>query len=194
MKTKLLMPVAGLLLLATTGCLWSVHPLYTEESVVFEPGLVGVWATADGEKTAIVRAGEDKSYEITYVDKDISDGASAKYRARLVRLGEFLFLDVRPDRKAVDELMGVAPLWYLLPAHTFYRLQLSGDVLTVSQVDDELVTQASATPLAHEEVGEKGEDSGYLLTASSAEIAAQLSKRAADEAIYEKLGEFRRLK
>ncbi len=194
MKTALLMLVAGILLLPTAACLWSVHPLYTEQDEVFEPGLVGVWATADGEKVATVKAGAGKSYEITYIDRDMSGGASAKYRGRLVRLNGVLFLDLRPERQAVDELMEVAPMWYLLPTHTFYRLQLNGDALTVAQVDDELVAQPGGTSLAHTEVGELEEERGTLLTASSSEIATHLSKRAADEAIYEKLGEFRRLK
>ena len=48
MKTARLMLVAGLLLLPATGCVWSLEPLYTgEEDTVFEPGLVGVWASTD---------------------------------------------------------------------------------------------------------------------------------------------------
>ena len=193
MTKKLALLGLALAGLALNGCVWSVHPLYTEQTIVFEPALVGVWATPDGEKTAIVAAREDKSYEITYWDKDMSDGASMKYRARLVRLGGYLFLDVQPDKKAVEGLMGVKPVWYLLPTHSFYRVQLNGEELTVSLVDDELVTR-SATALAHEEIREKDGENGYLLTASPEELQTALAPHATDDSIYAKLGDFRRLK
>jgi hypothetical protein len=118
MKNRLLLVLLTLLSLSATACLWSVHPLYTNETAVFEPGLLGVWATADGEKTVIIQHGDDNSYEITYVQEDLSEGASGKYRGRLVRLGEDLFLDVYPDKKAVEALMEAKPVWYLLPTHT----------------------------------------------------------------------------
>ncbi len=193
MRTIGILVVAGLAMLLS-GCVWSVHPLYTEKEVAFEPALVGVWATADGEKTAIIQPGEGKTYEITYLSNDLSEGASGKYSARLVRLGDYLFLDVRPDKKAVDTLMEAKPVWYLLPTHTFYRVQLNGDAVTVSLVDDELVTKSEPSTLAHEEIGAEDGENGYLLTASSAELQAGLAKRAGDEKIYLKLGEFRRLK
>ena len=193
MRTARTFAVAGLALLLN-GCVWSVHPLYTEGTMVFEPALVGVWRTADGEKTAIVKEGPERTYEITYLDKDTGEGASGKYRAHLVRVGEFLFLDARPDSRVVNEVMEVRPVWYLLPTHTFYRIQLSGDALTVSLVDDKLITKPGQPPLAHEMIGDKGEEDGYLLTVSSAELKAGLEKRAGDEEVYLKLGEFRRLK
>ncbi len=191
MRNKILLLALGTLSLSAAGCLWSVHPLYTSETGVFEPALLGVWATADGEKTAIIQHGDDNSYEITYLQEDLSEGASGKYRGRLVRLGEYLFLDVYPDKKAVEALMEAKPVWYLLPTHTFYRLQLNGDAVTVSLVDDELVRGTGEPPLANEKVTD---EDGYLLTASPTEMQAQLKKRAGDESIYVKLGEFRRLK
>ena len=193
MRGMRILVVAGLAMLLS-GCVWSVHRLYTEETVVFEPALVGVWATAGEEKVAIVKAGEDKSYEITYRDKDVGEGVAVNYRAHLVRLGEFLFLDVQPDKKAVDDVMEAKPMWYLLSTHTFYRVQLKGDAVTVSLVDDKLVTKPGQAPLAHERIDEKEGEDGYLLTASSAELRAGLAKRAGDEEIYLPLGEFRRSK
>ena len=162
--------------------------------MVAEPGLAGVWVTADGGATAILKTRDDNSYDVTYQDKELAEGTPARYHGRLVRLGGFLFLDLRPERKAVEELTAVSPMWYLLPTHTFYRLKLEGDELSVWRVDDELVTQSTGRALAHVEVDEKSGDSGCLLTATPAEMQAQLSLRAADEAIYEKLGDFRRLK
>lgn len=191
MRNKPLLLLLALLSLSAPGCLWSVHPLYTDETGVFEPALLGVWATADGEKTAIIQHAEDNSYEITYLQEDLSEGASGKYSGRLVRLGDYLFLDVRPDKKAVDTLMEAKPIWYLLPTHTFYRLQLNGDTVTVSLVDDELVRGTGEPPLANEKVTD---EDGYLLTASPAEMQAQLEKRGGDEKLYVKLGEFRRQK
>jgi hypothetical protein len=58
-------------------------------------------------------------------------------------------------------------------------------------VDDELVRGTGEPPLANEKVTD---EDGYLLTASPTEMQAQLKKRAGDESIYVKLGEFRRLK
>ncbi len=191
MSRKFLLALLGILSLSVPACLWSVHPLCTDKDVVFEPELLGVWTTTDGEKTAIIQHGEDNSYEITYLQEDLSEGASGKYRGRLVRLGDYLFLDVRPDKKALDTLMETKPMWYLLPTHTFYRLELNGDTVAVSVVDDGLVQEAAELALAYEKISD---EDGYLLTASPAEMQAQLKKRGGEEKIYVKLGEFRRQK
>ena len=68
MKTKFMsMTAAGLALtgLMLAGCVPSLNPLYTEEDLIFEPKLVGVWAeNAEAkERWTFEQAGE-KDYRV----------------------------------------------------------------------------------------------------------------------------------
>jgi len=183
MKTKLTMLVVALLLVPTVGCVWSLHPLYTQEDAVFEPGLVGVWAST--EAMAIVKAAGDKSYGITYVDT--SEDSSGKYRGRLVRLGDTLFLDLVPEG---DELRQ-AESSGLLATHLFFRLTLQEDTVRVEMVEDELLESVGTGQLRHEKLPDR-----YLtlLTASSSEIRAWLQQHAQNPQLYSDTLELQRVK
>jgi len=183
MKTKLTMLVVALLLVPTVGCVWSLHPLYTQEDAVFEPGLVGVWAST--EAMAIVKAAGDKSYGITYVDT--SEDSSGKYRGRLVRLGDTLFLDLVPEG---DELRQ-AKSSGLLATHLFFRLTLQEDTVRVEMVEDELLESVDTGQLRHEKLPDR-----YLtlLTASSSEIRAWLQQHAQNPQLYSDTLELQRVK
>lgn len=186
MKTRCLMLVAGLLLLPTAGCLWSLHPLHTEQDQILEPGLVGVWAASDGEVIAIVRQAEDKSYQITYLEKDSSEEAPARYRGRLLRLGDFVFLDL-----AAEPDVGRREPNGMVATHLFFRIRLSGDELQVEMVDDELLQEADAAQLRREKLPDRYVT---LLTASSKEVRTWLEQHAGNPKLYSDTLELRRVK
>ncbi|MGH9788992.1 MAG: hypothetical protein ACRD4U_09855 [Candidatus Acidiferrales bacterium] len=177
MKTIRLMLVAALLLFPTIGCLWSLHPLHTGEDAVFEPGLVGVWAATDGEIVAIVKESDAKAYEITYLETDSSKASPGKYRGRLVRLGDTLFLDLEADREALEQARADG----LLATHLFFRIRLSEDELQVEMVDDELLKEVDPAKLRREKLPERYVT---LLTAPSDEIRAWLKENAQNPQLY----------
>jgi hypothetical protein len=98
---KLLLVLAGLLLL--TGCVPvdSLNPLYTDKDLAFDESLLGSWVGPDkGEEGGleILARQQDgkKGYLLVMTDKskDLNVFKKTVYHAQLVKLNEHLFLDV----------------------------------------------------------------------------------------------------
>lgn len=133
--TRTLAALTGLVALA--GC-WSppsLQPLYTDNDVVFEPGLVGTWRggglNEDGEVSneGLVLVLEPQG-ESVYLGTFGEGETAEKFQAHLVRLGPYHFLDTFYD-SAHDLHLGDFYSYHLIPAHTFSRVSLEGDRLTI---------------------------------------------------------------
>ena len=95
--------VASILLLSGCSDLFSVQPLATAETTVFEPRLLGEWSStssggsdADGRNLnglVLFRAGEagKKEYDITWIP---NQGEALRLRGQLVKVGDRLILDL----------------------------------------------------------------------------------------------------
>lgn len=182
------------LLLALAGCypVPSLHPLYTEDELVFETGLVGIWATADGKQMAVFEDAGEKSYRVSYSTEGDGSRAWSRYEAHLVRLGNHLFLDVYPDKKTYEAMIEPQAYWPLVRTHTFYRLTLDRDTLQVAYLDDEGLKKklsAAEVNLGHAELPE---DELLVLTAPTPELRALVTTYADDSTLFEDLPEFRR--
>ncbi len=98
------------------GCvLSSLHPLYTDEELIFEEKLIGKWS---GENNLWeFRAGEPNTYQMR-----IFDGQEGRFVAHLVKLGDMLFLDIFPDSETLGEPQAFYG-FHLLPTHTFMKVE-----------------------------------------------------------------------
>src|SRR5262245_66301318 len=76
--------------LALTACAPSLHPFFTDEDVVFNEALLGVWKNDSGEKCEFTRSG-DNYYNLLVMDKE-----PARFEARLIELNGLKFLDLYP--------------------------------------------------------------------------------------------------
>src|SRR5207245_7376674 len=83
------------LLLALGGCIPSLHPLYTDNDVVFDPALLGQWVRAerDSKQTLTFTKADKNAYKLVQTD----DSSNGVYIAHLVKLDGKLFLDIKPD-------------------------------------------------------------------------------------------------
>jgi hypothetical protein len=161
----------------------SVHPLYTEGETVFVPELVGTWAKKDEDQAWILRKSDAEAYHLSVQDDEgkVSDW---KLDAHLVRLGEFLFLDIYAD--GTDEYDSPDPV-LMFPAHTIYKIDLNGDVLGAAPLRDKWLAwmiDKQKLDIAHERTADN-----ILLTASTAELQSLLLKygdhaEAFDDGIY----------
>lgn len=156
--------------LAVCGCVPSLHPLYTEKELVFDPGLVGRW-TGDDKGTWLFERGDDegKAYRLIYTD---DDGAKGEFVVHLVQLGKRRFFDCFPEEPKVVE--NDFYKMHLMPIHTFMTVVRAGGTLRLSMMDArELAGKIEAQPdlIKHETV-----DGTLLLTASTAELQALLQK------------------
>ena len=201
MKTKkfLFYLLAGIL----GGCIpvMSLHPLYTEEDVVFEEKLVGLWVD-DSNNTLEFKSVEkpENAYELVYSD---NEGKKGSFVAHLVKLQNTLFLDIFPnqfpckDEEEEHQLVEdkiiltvkVLMKWhynafFFVPFHTFIKINSIEPQLKMQLTDDEdmgKLLKEDPNAVRHELVEDKP-----LLTASTKELQAFVLKYADDSRVFSK--------
>jgi hypothetical protein len=99
----------------------TVNPLYDDESIGWDAGLVGDWEDADDNASLQIERGEWKSYRVHYVHP-IETGDLTGY---LTSVGDQRYLDVMPAR---GEDRGS----FLIPVHAMLRVHLDGDRLELT--------------------------------------------------------------
>jgi hypothetical protein len=178
-------------MLALSGCVASVQPLYTETKteVVFDTALVGTWL-GDNETIEVAKA-DDNSYDVTYTGK----GKPGKFRVYLIQLGKYRFIDVYPDEPKLDANDTYKA--HLLGVHTISKISLEGNALTISPMDPDWLKGALEhgdvmLPHVLQECG-RG-DHCPLLTASPEQLQSFYLKYGADEKAFppDNAGAFRR--
>lgn len=164
-------PIVLAIALILTGCVPSLHPLFTEEDLVFDGALLGAWVEKDGASTWVLKKSGDKAYELVYTEK----GEPRSFQAHLAQLGPHRFMDIYPEEPNMkNELYK----FHLIPAHTFSRVRLEGQVLRVQMLYDEWLHEmitARKVNIAHERL-----EDGILLTAPTRELQQFLRKYAED--------------
>ena len=182
-KTRFLVTTLAAVLLA--GCIPSLHAVYSEKDVIFDPQLVGVWGPDDENSSWAFTKRGDKSYRFVCTEKN---GDKGNFTAHLTRLGGATFLDIVPDkdRTSSSEFHRA----YLLPMHTFFRVdELSSSSLKLSVMQfDALKEYLTKNPDAvkHEKV-----DGGILLTAPTEKLRTFLSSPEAKR-LFTDMGELAR--
>ncbi len=179
MRTMILLGVMAMAL-TLCGCepVLSLHPLFDDKARVFEPRLLGTWA--DGKRkwgkgdecTYTFHSAQENAYEIVGNGCDLGN-----LRGQLARLGEFLYLDVAPEKDTL-----------LIPAHLFFKVELEGDELRLSYLDDDWLTKMlkeNRITIGHEFMDP--EEEGLLLTASTTELQELMEKYATDPQTAEEM-------
>ena len=154
--------------LSLTGCAPSLHPFFTDEDVVFDEALLGVWISDSGKKCIITRSG-DKDYELLYLDD-----AAWRFEARLIELGGVRFLDLYP--KPLGKDIGLYPENFV-PAHTLARVVIGKDSISIAMMDGgwlKRLSDQNQLDLAHERIN----DDMIALTAPTRELQAFALKNA----------------
>ena len=160
----------GILLVAammtSSGCfdMPSVYPLYTDQTIVAEPRLVGAWQTRDGNEQMFVKLTGDREYRLTYID---DKGEGSRWELRVVKLGETPVADMM----AIKDDSAI-------PAHHFLAWSFVDATLRVWFLDSSpLREKAGKEGLAYV----RGKKDEVVLTAPPAALAAFLKKNLADE-------------
>lgn len=116
--------VLFLALLSAPGCLvLSLHPAYDDDSIGWEPELIGTWQDADDNSSMIVERREWKSYRIQYAHP-IEKGVLTGY---VTAIADDYYLDVMPAR-------GEDHGSFLMPVHACLRMSLEGDRLELTPI------------------------------------------------------------
>ena len=164
------------------GCIvQSLHPLYTQKELVFEPALIGVWERVVEEDEwewretlpLTFEQGEGKTYRMS-----VGEGEEpATFEVHLVKLGDNMFLDFFPDPP--EEWVG-AYAGHVVPVHSFWRMWLEGDELRIAWLNiewlDEQIEQGKVA-VKHER---EEEATALLLTADTKDLQQFLLEHADD--------------
>lgn len=176
MRIAKMLVAVGIVVLVL-GCVPSLHPLYTEKDVTFDPTLVGVWSEKDKTDTWTFKKSGDNAYELIMTQ----DGAPGKFEVHLVRLGELLFLDLYPEAPDIENSFYKA---HLVPAHTFLGIQIDKekDVVRLAAMQPDWLEEAidsKKVTIAHERLV-RGNETILVLTASTKKLQEFVVKNAAE--------------
>jgi len=132
---KLMISALVALALLASGC-WtlSIDPLYTTNTLVLQDGLLGIWGDPEDSTSGtwtFLPVEEEKAYRLVIEEPDKPDGV---FEVHLVRLGEYLFMDLFPEEPESDNEFYVA---HVIPAHSIWKISLQGHVLVVDVLDPE---------------------------------------------------------
>lgn len=184
--TKLVL--AFLFVGALAGCyVPSIHPLYTNQDLIFNPELAGQWVESEtGKSQWMFAKKEEKSYvlRITQEDKKVF-----VFTARLLKVGAYHYLDLFPDTD--DDTNDAFFLKSMLPVHSFIRIKQLTPTLEVEIMNPNWLTEfvkSNPEAIKHETmlVGEKDEPL-TVLTAKPKELQAFLVKHEKTEKVWNKL-------
>jgi hypothetical protein len=137
--------MATTLMLAGCAPMDSLQSLYTPDDKIFEEGLLGTWQPkapeSDEDKNSrwiFERSGDENSYAVSLTSVDKKGRLLAK--ARLVRLGNTLFVDFMGDMDddRWSSGTGVAP-YPVIPTHMIGRIWIDRDSFRIRLLDDQWV-------------------------------------------------------
>lgn len=200
MKKVSLILVFTVLIFFLSGCLTTLHPIFTEKDLVYKAELTGSWKTSQGdnkdgsaeihslatEKNVAlpgkISSIKNKGYLITYRDED--NKITGSYIAFLARIGKYLYFDYYPADLPITGKMDEFYLAHFVKMHTPYRLELQKEGgFTLSQLEsgymNELIEQKKIR-IRHE----KKDDEGIVITAPTSELQQYILKYGDDPEAY----------
>ena len=122
MRRTLALFIAIVAAAACSGCLvLSLEPAYDDESLGWDPDLIGAWHDVDDNASLKIEAAEWRSYRLHY-EHPSEKGDVTGF---LTIVGDDHYLDLMPPR---GEDRGS----FLLPAHALLRVDLAGDGLVLT--------------------------------------------------------------
>jgi hypothetical protein len=189
----------GILALAAMtwlSCVVSLLPLFDDGYLVSEPGLLGAWKAANDTDTWTFEKADGMEYLLTQrqieygQEESVGSGTpskkvpgdTARFRARLGRLGAGLFLDLIPAEQGNPEVRNDLYNAHMVPGHTLARVWLDKDSLRIVFLDEDWLTEAvkdGRITLAHVET------KGWLvLTAPTSGLQAFILKYGEDKKAF----------
>lgn len=162
------------------GCVPSLHELYTEDTVVYDPAILGDWQQ-DEATWSISGDPNAKSYKILITQKENDKIFENKMDGRLVELDGKRYLDMFPD-KNVDLNVGSWFFTGLLRAHLFLKLEVKDGNLLLSAMNPNTVEEMlkqNPEIVKHEKTEDRS-----VLTASPKELQVFIKKYGSTEKFF----------
>lgn len=170
--------------IASACLVLSLNPVYDEETIGWDPALVGSWRDEEDNVTIDIEADEWKSYRIRYVHP-IESGDLTAY---VTMVGDDRYVDLTPVR-------GKDFGSFLVPIHASLRLRVDGDTLEVTPLSYDWFTDRSRSGSAVSGLSYTFDQKSNALVMSSTEaLRAWLRRQPADGAMFGAPAVFTRVK
>ena len=187
------------LIIFLSGCLKTVHPIFTVNDIVYEQKLLGTWKTnaQDGKGFAVITnlaAGnaidlpekiatiKQKGYLFSY--KDEEGQLTEQHIAFLATIGKHLYFDFFPVYQKIEEKMDGFFQVHFLKMHTSYRVEIKSDgSFELSQLDESYITnliEEKKIRISHE----KDSYNNFVITASTQELQQYIIKYGDNPSAY----------
>lgn len=159
------------------GCIPSIHPLYTEKDVVFEPSLLGTWIEKEDSKDKwVFEKSDSNSYKLILS----SESKASEFLVHLVKIGEYLFFDFYPIKNDTIFLNKINFFeQHYIPVHTFSKVELKNNILEMKMLEPQWLEKAieqEDVVIAHEKTKDV-----FVITASTQELQKFFLAYANDE-------------
>lgn len=175
-----------ILMMMGTGCILSLQPFYTPDSIVTRPDLPGRWTSEDGKAVWNFEPGEDGHYLLTIRDEQGRRGA---FEATLSRLGDQLYIDLYPDEPENESTLDFYKL-HLMPVHTFYRVYLDDKLFTLDYINEDWMEKYLRK--YPDSLGHAFADDELLITASPEDIRSFCANNLDPNASFENFAKLKK--
>jgi len=164
MKAKMAATLLLLLTIILNGCIPSVHPLYTEDDLVFKPEILGTWIESGDEVEWVF----EDSGKNSYIVRITEDGKLSNLDVHLVKLEDKFFFDFYPgENEHIKDMNGYLSLQFI-SIHTFAKVIITDEYIEIHRFDPswlEEILKEEPTLIKHEVTNDY-----ILLTASTHEL------------------------
>ena len=128
---------------------------------------------------------DQMAYRMTFVNGD----EKYKYEVHLAQIGDDIFMDLYATDDSFSDSAFGSNVWF--PVHTFMKLELDNDQLTITQFDLEKMNKlfdSNLIRMKHENI-----DGTVLITAKPEEIQKFLKKYSRDESVFDEVETYSRI-
>ncbi len=167
------------------GCIRSLHPIYTDKDLVFEPSLIGEWGEDNSEETWAFSKVSTNEYELVYTD---GMGKQGTFSAHLVKIKEKFFLDFFPAAAELKE--NDFYQFHLLRVHTFAYVRQIEPTLQMTFPDADWLKkflEDNPDSIQHEKIEDE-----VILTAATTELQNFWLKHTETKGAFWNLSNFQR--
>jgi len=188
------------LLIFLSSCLTTLHPIFTEKDLAYDPKLIGTWnieREGSKERVIITNLATENSLELPGNISDIKEKGylisyqheqgknPERYIAFLARIGKYLYFDYYPADKKEDQKLDEFAGAHWVKMHTSYRVEILNDgSFELSQLDGSYVNSLidqKKIRISYETAA----DDNIVITASTSELQQYLIKYSDEPEAYD---------
>ncbi len=184
-KKKLIL-FCCLLLIIVSGCIPSLHPLYTKKDLILDNSIIGTWVSEESKSDQsvwIIKKYKDSHEpgplyinphdfgDKLYRLEHIQSGDTIGFDLYLIKLDKYFYFDFYPQNYESDNEMRNM---HLFPVHTFAKVNIKTNTIEIKQFNIDFLKkliEQNKIKISHERSGRN-----MILTAPTEELQKFVKK------------------